>query len=326
MPPLAQDYHFGYVPNPRATAAFDEQIPKAYGENLNALPYDLKRSAFPYRLLSRFYRGNPRRIRNGRLTSRNQSLIGSCVGHGGAGAARQTIVGDILLRGDPERVPLHDNELVDVSPSACYGLSRMAGNALGAWQGSNGSWMTNALIKYGVPYEIKTDRYNLSEYTVADAAAFQRGGVPGVILEDIKQSTFGAYARVTEPEQAVAGAQNAYGMHLCCGLGFSSTRDADGFSRQSGSWAHCQIIGCCYVYYESFGARPARRGIGVWNSWGDNWNGGGLGGQTPDLPWGAYIWDYDDFARRLDNGSLEIYIMGGHRGLLRSPFDYSMAT
>ena len=326
MPPLAQDYHFGYVPNPRATAAFDERIPKQYGDSLNALPYDLKRSAFPYRVMQRFYRGSARRIRDGRMTARNQGGIGSCVGHGGAYAARTTAVCDIMLRREPEYVPQLDGARVDVSPSYCYGASRMAGGALGSWQGSNGSWMTDALIKYGVAWEIKTDRYNLSEYTTGDAGDFARRGVPGAILEDSGRAKFGAYARVTEPEQAVAAVQNGYGMHLCSGLGWASGRDADGFARRSGSWAHCQGFGLCYVNYEGFGARPARKGIGIWNSWGDNWNGGDLGGMTPDLPWGSYIWDYDDFAMCLSRGLLEIYIMGGYAGLIRTPFDTTNAA
>ena len=149
-------------------------------------------------------------------------------------------------------------------------------------------------------------------------------GVPSAILEDAGKARFGAYARVTEPEQAVAATQNMYGMHICCGLGWSSRRDEDGFAPRSGSWPHCQTLGICYVNYEGFGRRPARRGIGIWNSWGDNWNGGECGGLTPDLPHGAYIWDYDDFARCLDRGLLEIYIMGGFAGFIRSPFDYSM--
>ena len=320
---LAQDYHFGYVQNQRATAAFDEQIPKAYGDQLNALPYDLNRSAFPYRVMARFYRGNSRRIRNGRMTARNQGGIGSCVGHGGAAAARMTAIGDILLRGDPERVPLYGNELTDVSPSYCYGASRMAGNALGGWQGSNGSWMTDALIKYGCAWEVKTDRYDLSQYTVGDAGSFQRSGVPQAILADAAQAKFGAYARVTEPEQAVAATQNMFGMHICSGLGWSSGRDSDGFARRSGSWPHCMMLGAAYVNYEGFGNRPARKGILIWNSWGDTWNGGDLGSMTPDLPWGSYFWDYDDFALCLDRGLLEIYIMGGYKGLIRTPFDYS---
>ena len=323
---LAQDFHFGYVANPRATAAFDEQIPKAYGDQLNALPFDLKRSAFPYRVVKRMYKNSPRKLRNGRLKSKNQSSIGSCVGHGGASAASFTSICDILLRGDPERLPIQDGEPASVSGSACYGLSRMAGNSLGSWQGSNGSWMTDALIKYGCPFEIKTDRYDISQYTVADAAQFQRQGVPAAILEDCAKARFGAYARVTEPEQAVAAAQNGFGMHICSGLGFSSRRDTDGFAGRSGSWAHCMQLGGAYVNYEGFGRRPARRGILIQNSWGDEWNGGDLGGMTPDLPWGSFFWDYDDFAQCLDRGLLEIYIMGGFNGLIRTPFDYSMAS
>lgn len=315
----APAYQFGYVPNPKATAEFDEQIPKAYGDQLDALPYDLKQSAFPYRIVARYLKNAQTKFTNGRLNSKNQGGIGSCVGHGGASAAWFTTIGDILLRGDPERLPLYNNEYVSVSASACYGLSRMAGGALGGWQGSNGSWMTDALIKYGCPWEIKTDRYDLSQYRVADAASFQSRGVPQPILDDCAKNKFMAYARVRHPEQAVAAAQHGYGMHLCCGLGWSSGRDDDGFARRSGSWPHCQQIGICYVNYEGFGRRPARRGIGIQNSWGNNWNRGGCGGMTPDLPHGSYIWDYDDFAQCLERGALEIYIMGGYQGFLKTP-------
>ncbi|WP_425618062.1 hypothetical protein NA78x_001755 [Anatilimnocola sp. NA78] len=81
---------------------------------------------------------------------------------------------------------------------------------------------------------------------------------------------------------------NGYGVNNCSSLGFSSTRNEDGFSEQRGSWAHSQsMIGADYRpdTINKYGCP-----LHLWlNSWG-KWNSGPrrIWGTNIDIPEGAY--------------------------------------
>lgn len=79
------------------------------------------------------------------------------------------------------------------------------------------------------------------------------------------------------------------GLFFCAGLGWSKTRDENGYARQTGSWAHSQAIG-------GFDSRPEivkKYGeplVLIINSWGTRWQSGGrrILGTDIDIPLGSY--------------------------------------
>ena len=79
-----------------------------------------------------------------------------------------------------------------------------------------------------------------------------------------------------------------YGVFNCSGLGFSRTRNEDGFSPVSGSWAHAQ----CFIGYDDRPETVKKYGqaLTCWlNSW-NKWNSGPrrVRGTDIDIPHGAY--------------------------------------
>lgn len=89
------------------------------------------------------------------------------------------------------------------------------------------------------------------------------------------------------------------GVMICGGLGWSKTRDENGYARQTGSWAHAQtLIGwdhrpeTCEKYNDPEGL------VCIQNSWG-RWNGGGrrVMGTNVDIPHGSY-WAKGSLMRR----------------------------
>jgi hypothetical protein len=308
---------FGFIHNPEATARFDASIPAVYGAQLETLPYNMNQPAIMYRHVAKTLAKNLNLVdpSTRRLRSRHQRNYGSCVGHGGARAALFTASGDIWIRRERESWPLQDGLPADVSPSACYALSKKVGGDSGP--GSNGSWMTDALTKMGVPWELKTPEFDLTQYKVEDCGNWEGGRVPNSIVAAASQHPCRSYVRVKTVEQCVALVQNGYGMHMCSTYGWEGDHDEDGFTRINGHWPHCQFLGLCYVVY----AKPdgtVKRGIGVQNSWGDNWKTGSpTGSLTPDLPFGSYIIWLADLAKVIANGV--VYGIGDYQGFKPAP-------
>jgi hypothetical protein len=313
---------FGYIPNQSATAAFDAAIPRIFGDQLDALPYDLNKTVIMYRHVVKTLAKNPKLVAGNRLRSRNQANWGSCVGHGGARSGLFTASADIWVRKEPEAWPLQDGLPVDVSPSAAYAMSRQITNSLGGGQGSYGAAMMRAMNEWGNAWEIKTDKYDLREYSTEDCSKWQNRGVPDVIIADAKQHPCRAYVKVRRVEQAVALVQNGYGMHMCSGYGWERPRDEDGFVQISGNWPHCQFLGLCYVVYNKNGR--FKRGIGCQNSWGDNWKlSSPLGTLTPDLPFGSYIIWLEELEQVIRSG--ELYGVGDYQGFKMAPLNWEKA-
>lgn len=312
---------FGYVPNPRATRELQEKQPAVYTSQLNDLKYDLDADCLLYRLMVRAYKKNPKLVTGDILISLNQLRLGSCVGFGASGSADVTAVCDVEIRKENEAIPFDDAGMqVRCSPDWCYGASRHIAKQLGSWQGSNGSWAVDALVKWGSAWQKLYGSLDLSSYSQERTLQWQKQGVPQSLIEAVAGNKFRSYVNVKEPEQAVALIQNGYGIMICGTTGWEAPRDEHGFVPVSGFWPHCQYIHS-YVCY-SLGKRK-KRGFGVNNSWGD-WktrkSGGPVGSKTPDLPQGAYFAHYDDIARMLRGG--DCWAIGGFDGFKRSNWDW----
>ena len=86
---------------------------------------------------------------------------------------------------------------------------------------------------------------------------------------------------------------------ICCGLGWHTKRDDDGFARRvRPGWSHAQVGGLGYVAIKK--NRKTRRGVLLQNSWGNRWQSGGL--FCDDQPRGAYFIELDDLQTALESG------------------------
>lgn len=314
--PIPHCAWFGYTPDPDKTAAFVASIPKVYGDQLDDLPYDLDASAPIYRHLAECLKGSTWVDGEGRLHSQNQGNHGSCVGHGTSVACDVTAACDIKMRREPEVWPLHPVRKTPVrsAPDWLYGASRDISGTLARWQGSFGSAAAQLVRDWGVLHQIPYGDIDLTSYSARRCDLWDTAGVPRELVEASRNHPFSATVQIRTVEQAVGLIQNGYGWNICSSLGFSQRRGRDGFAKRQGSWAHSMAV----IGYMVVGRR---RGFVIQNSWGDNWNGGPWGTETPDLPHGAFLADASIIEGAIRGGDCFAY--GGYQGFAASPFDWS---
>lgn len=94
--------------------------------------------------------------------------------------------------------------------------------------------------------------------------------------------------RGSEPDSWRDYLANGYGLTTCGGEGWSSSRDANGFSERRGSWAHAMAM----IGYDDRDVVKKEYGeplVLILNSWG-KWNGGGrrILGTDIDIPEGSF--------------------------------------
>jgi hypothetical protein len=206
---------------------------------------------------------------------RNQSSIGSCVSFGTSAAVDCLIAISFGLG--------TSGEYHDTVQEAVYGGSRVqiGKGRLGSGDGSVGAWAAQWVKDYGVIARGKVGSYDLSTYSVARCRQWGNQGCPKDLLEVAREHPVKGIAQVTSAEAARKALLSGYPIAVCSNQGFTSTRDADGFARPSGQWAHCMAI---------LGYRADRKGFFVWNSWGADWIKGPLGAGSP--PEGGFWADW----------------------------------
>lgn len=205
--------------------------------------------------------------------SRNQNPRGFCVGFGNAKMATLSIAmmvkaGEISWPG------------ADVAIEPIYGGSRWevgtlkhGSNIARGGDGSVGSWAAEWLLEWGVLLMQKYEQLDLSNYSESRCDEYGRRGVPDNIEPTAKQYPLKAMTRVDSGDQAWSMIGQLYPLVHCSNQGFTMTRDSNGISRPSGSWAHCAgwsgrftLKGNKYLRYD--------------NSWDGNDSGSGyLGGE-----------------------------------------------
>lgn len=156
--------------------------------------------------------------------------IGDCVSWGARNASAQTGVLDIVVRGDRE---------VWKDPFApfYYGTSRVqiGGGRLGNSDGSLGSWMAAAVMKYGTVY---VGDPNVPAYSGSVAKQYGYYGPPKELLTAGKPYLIKSAVNITSWDQLVDFSVSGYGITVASNYGFKMEPDSKGFHQQSGNWAH----------------------------------------------------------------------------------------
>jgi hypothetical protein len=151
---------------------------------------------------------------------------------------------------------------------AIYALSRVevGKGRLGGGDGSIGSWAAEAVQKWGTLRRMKYLTVDLSTYSGSRAKAWgmPRAGLPDELEPLAREHPVQAASLVTSYEQARDAIANGYPVAVCSNQGFTESRDAEGFARASGSWAHCMA----FLAVDDNAKRP---GLLCQNSWGPDW-------------------------------------------------------
>ena len=281
--------NFGYTPNPEATEALIRSLPQptlrgaaphlfdARGPPAGPQPGDgaaLEVTApigdgqpvLLYRAMVEAFAAT----HSGQAWVVGKQGIGDCVGWGHAHGAQCLLAVQWKLSGG--------GAWYEVSSEACYGGSRVearGGGLAGYGDGSYGASAVKFLKNYGAVYRIDyrtetgNDETDLRVYSSRRAKSwgnFGNGGQPdratGKLDAIAKLHPVRSIALCATFEEAAAAIANGYPVTVCSGQGFSSTRDADGFCRPSGSWSHCMVF---------VGVRFDRKGLLCLNSWGPSW-------------------------------------------------------
>lgn len=239
----------------------------------------------------------------GQFPLRNQGQIGSCVAAGLAGAI------DTLQA--VEHVVGKDGQgWKRVSIEAYYGFSRVeiGGGKLGNSDGSLGSWGARAVHEYGSLTEEQ-----IGPYDVSRCKQWGYKGVPDEYEPMAKPHCVEDITQIRSYSEARDAIANGYPVTFASNQGFSSKRDADGFCRPEGSWAH-------QMYGNASDDEHSRPGILVVNSWGTGWV---SGPRRHDQPEGTFWADADTIDRMCRSGDCWAY--AGHNGWKPRELDWRIA-
>lgn len=197
----------------------------------------------------------------GPLVPHNQA-IGDCVSHAfGLGV---DILGAVQIASGSREV---------WKGKACteliYGGARVeiGGGVIRFSDGAMGSWAANWLRKYGNltrrVYTAGGTSFDLRTYSGAVARKYGKAGVPDALEPLAKQHPVRTTALIKTWDELRDAAANGYPTAVCSGQGFTDERDAEGFLKPRGSWAHAMLI---------IGVDDTKRpGALIQNSWGSNW-------------------------------------------------------
>jgi len=220
--------------------------------------------------------------------------IGSCVGHGYAGCADALAATEIVVHGEAE------DWVGRVLEASIYAFSRVEARGVtraGTSDGSYGAAACKAVMKYGLlHYDVDYGGTAFTEYSGLREKQWGDAGVPDALepfakKRRIKETTlirnFGEYCKALG---------SGYPVSICSNVGFTFTRDDQGFCKPKGQWGHCMA---------GIGKRHGKRPGGlIWNSWGPNSNSGKHFPEAMPSPFrGSTFWvDADVLDRMLGQG------------------------
>lgn len=192
---------------------------------------------------------------------------------------------------------------VRFNPDATYGIGRQKN--LGSWDGSTGAWSIEGISNLGTLHRLKYDKFDLTNTEPPQGRVWARDGMPADLLVFATDHKVTASAQVNTTEEAKAALQNGYTIIVCAQASYESKRDQQGFSRRTGdAWAHAMAV----VAYR--GPASGKEGFLIWNSWGDDWNSGGV--YPDDQPEGSFWVTPEDLKFHLNQG--DSWAIAGYDG------------
>lgn len=282
---------FGYEPDSKAQEKFVSALPRPTLAEAGPSLASSERDTFLGHFLLKV---NPH-------WQRGAQTIGSCVGWGWSLSVDVLAACDILLRGERESFGGRCIE------AATYGLSRVEARGLKSNPGGDGSYgaaAAKAVTRFGTLHFGQS--YNGKVFDKPSGTlekAWGRDGLPDEFEPFAAKHKVGEVTLVQGFSDVAKAVTNGYPVAVCSGLGFSMTL-RDGWLKQMGSWAHCQMI-----LGVRFGSRP---GAFVENSWGDCYG----GSVDPSLPvqfQKSGGWVDADVVDRLIRGD-DSYALAGYTG------------
>lgn len=235
------------------------------GEELAKEQWDLLKSGSAFRKFSLSVpRGSRRMMLHevvrkvlGQDTPNYPQEIGDCVSFGAKNAIEYLICAEKLLKGDLGKFRY-------IFPPYLYGTGRVyvGRGQLGNEDGSLGSWMAEAVVKYGV---LAADHDNVPKYS-GDVAKNWGARNGAQYLDKFKPTAqehpVRSAAKINSWDELVAAICNGYPCTVASGQGFDMEASSDGFHAPRGEWAHQMVItGVDDEVSDSYGL--------LLNSWGD---------------------------------------------------------
>jgi intein/homing endonuclease len=200
----------------------------------------------------------------------NGCIVHNCVSHSTRNACDVTRAVEIDINKDREAW------IAKGATEAIYGARGHGGEGMSCARAAEFvSKYGGILVRKNYPGII-----DLSKYDGRLGAKWGGRGLPDNVLDlanDYQIKTVSLIKTVEEARDALA---NGYGLSVCSNYGFSNKRDAKGFAKPQGSWAHAMAWIAC----DDTGSEPA---FLVQNSWG-KWNSGGHPEWGP-IPDGSFL-------------------------------------
>jgi hypothetical protein len=289
VPPRQEN--FGYTPNPEGVAEFLKELdqPLFAQAGADAIRQAKGEDTFLYRAIYKAHQA-----RYGKPFVVGEQGIGDCVSWGWAHGIwiSQAIDWDLGRLPEPPMAP---------ATESIYGGSRVEARNKpeggGGWSdGSYGGAAARWCRDWGVIYREPILGHDLTSYSAKRAKDWGNGGNGGQgdggkLDAEAKRHPAKYVSLVKTWAEAAAAIESGYPVVVCSMQGFNSLRDADGFCKASGQWAHCM----CFIAVR-YGSRP---GLLCLNSWGPSYVGGPR--WPDDQPEGSF-WVEKSVADRMLSG------------------------
>lgn len=278
--------NYGYRPDPRGVEQFLAELPEPMFRQAGADTVAQAKGVdtFPYRAAYKAHQAL-----YGRPWIVERQGIGDCVSWGWAHAifVAQAVDWETGRLAQPPPFP---------STEAIYGGSRVEARGrpgdgkapVGGWSdGSYGAAAARWVRDWGVVYRANVAGHDLRAYS-ADRAkqwgAYGCGGQGdgGRLDEAAKKHPAGYVAMVTTWGEACSALEAGFPIAVASMQGFSNTRDAHGYARAEGTWAHEMAF--IAVRYQKNGS-PSDALLCL-NSWGPRWISGPK--WPEDMPEGSF--------------------------------------
>jgi hypothetical protein len=278
------DHLTGYTPDPEGTRAFLSELDRPLFRDAGAEALEkavaAKADTFIYRAAQKAHQA-----RYGKPWVVGRQGIGDCVSWGWAHGVyvSQSVDWDTGRLGEPPLMP---------ATESVYGGSRVearnkpeggGGYSDGSYGGAAARWVRD----WGVIYREKTGDHDLAIYSPDRAKAWGNYGNGGQgdkgKLDTIaKKHPAKHVALVRTFDEAAAAISSGFAVPVCSLQGFTSSRDANGYAKASGQWAHCMVF--LAVRWKANGS-PSDALLCL-NSWGPSWISGPK--WPEDMPEGSF--------------------------------------